>query len=105
MDKISHLNNYLFPDFYHGIITTDQVSGLNDHVGSRLCYKCCFGKHLPNIWKLLPNIFAKSNKIEKLPSFSDLYLGNTTTGMFQLKTTMFRQNIFLALFTTKRSSF
>ena len=105
MDKISHLINYLFPDFYHGIITTDQVSGLNDHVGSRRCYKCCFGKHLPNIWKLLPNIFAKSNKIEKLPSFSDLYLGNTTTGMFQLKTTMFRQNIFLALFTTKRSSF
>ena len=59
----------------------------------------------PTFGNCLPNIFAKNNKIEKLPSFSDLYLGNTTTGMFQLKTTMFRQNIFVALFTTKRSSF
>ena len=90
MDYISYFKNYLFPDLYHGIITTDQVAGLNDHIRSRRynvitsykCYKCCSGKHLPNIWKLLPNSFVKSNKIEKLPSFSDLYLGNTTTGMF-----------------------
>ena len=81
--KFERISN--FSDLNHGNTSTDRVSAQNYHNWWSYFQKGNFAPNLAHIWIFSGQILPKIAKFEGIPSFSNIYHGNSDTNSFSFQ--------------------